>query len=140
MRLLTVIGLLLLVSPAPLFAATQVETGCPPTTLGAPEGDVTRGGVCQVALGQIQPNAELWVRVELPAQCFPRVVNQRVSNGLGPKHVAPFGLWLASAGVSGAFTPHEDAGGEVSFYVRNVSPLGVEDGYLGFIWECESAF
>ena len=129
---MVIVVALLTLTGTPVFALTSQQAECV---------SALHGGVCQVSLGDLAGGEKRVISVDLSAQCFPRIVNYRLSRNQTAQSGPPFGAWVALSGVS-ATEPdfHEDGVGEVTFFVRNERSHSIEHVWLGFVWECESAF
>lgn len=129
MRLFTgvLVGLGFLLIGSPGWALTSQQAEC---------DSALHGGICQVALGDMESNERRVVSVDLSAQCFPRIENYRLSRSQAASSSPPFGASVAISGVSAGDPDfHEDGIATVVFVVTAAGRT--EHVYLGFIWQCE---
>lgn len=95
------------------------------------------GGMCQLPLLEFASREERIVIVDLPGvTCFPRVVNQRISNGPAIENAGPFVVYAAITSIG---IPAETQAARISFYINNSALFMIHHPWLGFVWECDPA-
>lgn len=93
------------------------------------------GGICQIPLRALESREERIIVVEMPGvTCFPRVVNQRVSNGPGVADDGPFVVFPSVTSISVPLTTQT---ARISWFVHNTGLFRISHPWLGFIWQCE---